>query len=158
MVTPATIVTGAQGVSIASARLDAVGEALATRVSRRPARGPPRPRGCHADRTPAARTPATRVSRRPHARRPRGCHAGRTHAGRTRAASVARAAPPRPRGCHAGRTRAASATRAAPHAGAADHEHRLCASCQTVGTAAECVVTVRVISSLRVSVALKLCG
>ena len=52
----------------------------------------------------------------------------------------------------------ASATRAAPHSGAADHEHRLRASCQTVGTAAECVVTVRVISSLRVSVALKLCG
>ncbi len=45
-----------------------------------------------------------------------------------------------------------------PHAAAADHEHRLRANCQTVGTAAECVVTVRVISSLRVSVALKLCG
>lgn len=78
MATPATIVTGAQRVSIASARLDAVGEA--------------------------------------------------------------------------------SVARAAPHAGSADREHRLRASCQTVGTAAECVVTVRVISSLRVSVALKLCG
>jgi len=71
---------------------------------------------------------------------------------------------PRPRGCHAGRTRAAphagsaSVARAAPHAGVADHEHRLRASCQTVGTAAECVVTVRVISSLQVSVALILCG
>lgn len=39
MATPAAIVTGAQRVSIASARLDAVGEALAMRVSRRPTRG-----------------------------------------------------------------------------------------------------------------------
>ena len=92
MATPAAIVTGAQRVSIASARLDAVGEASVARAA-------------------------------PHAR------------------------SPRPRGCHA-----------APHSGAADHEHRLRASCQTVGTAAECVVTVRVISSLRVSVALILCG
>ena len=83
MATPAAIVAGAQRVSIASARLDAVGEALATRVSRRSARR--------------------------------------------------------------------------PHAGAADREHRLRASCQTVGTAAECVVTVRVISSLRVLVVLILC-
>ena len=52
----------------------------------------------------------------------------------------------------------AGVTRAAPHSGAADHERRLRASCQTVGIAAECVVTVRVISSLRVSVALILCG
>ena len=95
MATPAAIVTGAQRVSIASARLDAVGEASATRVSRRP-------------------------------------HAG--------SAPVVRASP-------AVRSR-----------GAADHGHRLRASCQTVGTAAECVVTVRVISSLQVSVALILCG
>ena len=39
MATPAAIVTGAQRVSIASARLDAVGEASATRVSRRPHAG-----------------------------------------------------------------------------------------------------------------------
>ena len=39
MATPAAIVTGAQRVSIASARLDAVGEASATRVSRRPRAG-----------------------------------------------------------------------------------------------------------------------
>ena len=39
MVTPAAIVTGAWRVSIASERLDAVGEALATRVSRRPHAG-----------------------------------------------------------------------------------------------------------------------
>ena len=44
MVTPAAIVTGAWRVSIASERLDAVGEALATRVSRRPALGRRRPR------------------------------------------------------------------------------------------------------------------
>ena len=91
-VTPAAIVTGAQRVGIASARLNAVGEASATRVSRRP-------------------------------------HAG-----------------------------SVSVAWAAPHSGAADHEHRLRASCQTVGIAAECVVTVRIISSLRVSVALILCG
>ena len=96
MATPAAIVTGAQRVSIASARLDAVGETSAMRVSRRP-------------------------------------HAG--------SAPVVRASP-------AVRSRGA----------AADQEHRLRASCQTVGTAAECVVTVRVISSLRVSVALILCG
>ena len=95
MATPAAIVTGAQRVSIASARLDAVGEASATRVSRRP-------------------------------------HAG--------SAPVVRASP------------------AVWSRGAADHGHRLRASCQTVWTAAECVVTVRVISSLRVSVALILCG
>ena len=65
MATPAVIVTGAQGVSIASARLDAVGEALATRVSRRPARGPPRPRG----------PPRSRGKPRP-----RGCDARRTRA------------------------------------------------------------------------------
>ena len=81
--------------SIASARLDAVGEASATRVSRRP-------------------------------------HAG--------SAPVARASP-------AVRSR-----------GVASRAPRLRASCQTVGTAAECVVTVRVNSSLRVSVALILCG
>lgn len=98
MASPAAIVPGVQRVSIASARMDAVGEASATRVSRRP-------------------------------------HAG--------ASPVAWASP---------------AALAAPHAGAADHEHRLRASCQTVGTAAECVVTVRVISSLQVSVALILCG
>ena len=101
----------------------------------------------HVDVAPAAR--GLRLGR-----------AGRPgHAGRTRA-------PPRPRGCHAGRTRApprprgchASRAWAAPHAGAADHERRLRASCQTVGIAAECVVTVRIISSLRVSVALILCG
>ena len=58
MATPAAIVTGAQRVSIASARLDAVGEASATRVSRRP----------HAGSAPVARAAsATRVSRRPHA-------------------------------------------------------------------------------------------
>ena len=91
MATPAAIVAGAQRVSIASARLNAVGEASAPRVSRRP-------------------------------------HAG-----------------------------SASVARAAPHAGSADREHRLRASCQTVGTAAECVVTVRVISSLRVLVVLILC-
>ena len=65
------------------------------------------------------------------------------------------------RGCRVSRRPHAgsvSVVRAAPHSGAADHEHRLRASCQTVGTAAECVVTVRVISSLRVSVALILCG
>ena len=110
MATPAAIVAGAQRVSIASARLDAVGEASAARVSRRP-------------------------------------HAG--------SASATRAAP------HAGASPvawASPAALAAPHAGAADHEHRLRASCQTVGTAAECVVTVRVISSLQVSVALILCG
>ena len=133
MATPAAIVAGAQRVSIASARLDAVGEALATRVSgvtptaRRPLRTRAAP---HAGSAPAARglrlgpagsASAPRVSRRPHP------------------GSV-------------------SVARAAPHAGAADHEHRLRASCQTVGTAAECVVTVRVISSLRVSVALILCG
>ena len=105
-VTPAAIVTGAQRVGIASARLNAVGEASATRVSRRPHVGS---------------ASATRVLRRPHA------------------GSV-------------------SVARAAPHSGAADHEHRLRASCQTVGIAAECVVTVRIISSLRVSVALILCG
>ena len=105
-VTPAAIVTGAQRVGIASARLNAVGEASATRVSLRPHAGS---------------ASATRVLRRPHA------------------GSV-------------------SVARAAPHAGAADHEHRLRANCQTVGTAAECVVTVRIISSLRVSVALILCG
>ena len=105
-VTPAAIVTGAQGVSIASARLNVVGEASATWMSRRPHAGS---------------ASATRVLRRPHA------------------GSV-------------------SVARAAPHSGAADHERRLRASCQTVGTAAECVVTVRVISSLRVSVALILCG
>ena len=115
MATPAAIVTGAQRVSIASARLDAVGEASATRVSRRP----------HAGSAPVARAAsAMRVSRRPHAG----------------SAPVVRASP-------AVRSR-----------GAADHGHRLRASCQTVGTAAECVVTVRVISSLRVSVALILCG
>lgn len=115
MATPAAIVTGAQRVSIASARLDAVGEASAMRVSRRP----------HAGSAPVARAAsATRVSRRPHAG----------------SAPVVRASP-------AVRSR-----------GAADQEHRLRASCQTVGTAAECVVTVRVISSLRVSVALILCG
>ena len=106
MATPAAIVTGAQRVGIASARLNAVGEASATRVSRRPHAGS---------------ASATRVLRRPHA------------------GSV-------------------SVAWAAPHAGAADHEHRLRANCQTVGTAAECVVTVRIISSLRVSVALILCG
>ena len=105
-VTPAAIVTGAQRVGIASARLNAVGEASATRVSLRPHAGS---------------ASATRVLRRPHA------------------GSV-------------------SVARAAPHSGAADHEHRLRASCQTVGIAAECVVTVRIISSLRVSVALILCG
>ena len=92
--------------SIASARLNAVGEASATWMSRRPHAGS---------------ASATRVLRRPHA------------------GSV-------------------SVARAAPHSGAADHEHRLRASCQTVGIAAECVVTVRIISSLRVSVALILCG
>ena len=112
MATPAAIVAGAQRVSIASARLNAVGEASATRVSRRP----------HAGSAPVARAAsATRVLRRPHP------------------GSV-------------------SVARAAPHSGAADHERRLRASCQTVGTAAECVVTVRVNSSLRVSVALILCG
>ena len=105
-VTPAAIVTGAQRVGIASARLNAVGEASATRVSLRPHVGS---------------ASATRVLRRPHA------------------GSV-------------------SVAWAAPHSGAADHEHRLRASCQTVGIAAECVVTVRIISSLRVSVALILCG
>ena len=90
----------------ASARLDAVGEASVTQVSRRPHAGS---------------ASATRVSLRPH-------------------------------------SGSASVARAAPHAGAADHEHRLRASCQTVGIAAECVVTVRIISSLRVSVALILCG
>ena len=105
-VTPAAIVTGAQRVGIASARLNAVGEASATRVSLRPHAGS---------------ASATRVLRRPHA------------------GSV-------------------SVAWAAPHSGAADHERRLRASCQTVGTAAECVVTVRVISSLRFSVALILCG
>lgn len=39
MATPGAIVTGAQRVSIASARLDAVGEASAMRVSRRPHAG-----------------------------------------------------------------------------------------------------------------------
>ena len=39
MATPAAIVPGVQRVSIASARLDAVGEASATRVSRRPHAG-----------------------------------------------------------------------------------------------------------------------
>ena len=63
MATSVAIVAGAQRVSIASARLDAVGEALATRVSGvtptarglRPGstRAPPRPRGCHAGRTRA---------------------------------------------------------------------------------------------------------
>ena len=106
MATPAAIVAGAQRVSIASARLDAVGEALATRVS---------------GVTPTARRP-------PRSRGPLRTRAPLGHAG------------------------------SAPHAGAADQEHRLRASCQTVGTAAECVVTVRVISSLRVSVALILCG
>lgn len=106
MATPAAIVTGAQRVGIASARLNAVGEASATRVSRRPHAGS---------------ASATRVSFRPHAG-------------------------------------SASVAWAAPHSGAADHERRLRASCQTVGTAAECVVTVRVISSLRFSVALILCG
>ena len=105
-VTPAAIVTGAQRVGIASARLNAVGEASATRVSLRPHAGS---------------ASATRVLRRPHA------------------GSV-------------------SVAWAAPHSGAADHERRLRANCQTVGTAAECVVTVRIISSLRVSVALILCG
>ena len=58
MATPAAIVAGAQRVSITSARLDAVGEASATRVSRRP----------HAGSAPVARAAsATRVSRRPHA-------------------------------------------------------------------------------------------
>ena len=119
-VTPAAIVTGAQRVGIASARLNAVGEASATRVSRRPHVGS---------------ASATRVSLRP-------------HAGSASATRVLR----RP---HAG---SVSVARAAPHSGAADHEHRLRASCQTVGIAAECVVTVRIISSLRVSVALILCG
>lgn len=120
MATPAAIVAGAQRVSIASARLDAVGEASvawaaphAGRLGHADvARAAPAARGLrlgHAGVTPAARTPATRMSRR-------------------------------------------------PHAAAADHKHRLRANCQTVGTAAECVVTVRVISSLRVSVALILCG
>ena len=90
----------------------------------------------HAGVTPAARGPP----------RPRGCHADRTRA------------PPRPRGFRLGRAGSASVAWAAPHSGAADHERRLRASCQTVGTAAECVVTVRVISSLRFSVALILCG
>ena len=102
MATPAAIVTGAQRVRIASARLDAVGEASV-------ARAPPRPRGCRA--------------------------------GRTRA-------PPQSRGLRLPSGRV----------GVADHGHRLRASCQTVGTAAECVVTVRIISSLRVSVASILCG
>ena len=122
MATPAAIVAGAQRVSIASARLDAVGEASAARVSRRP----------HAGSASATRAAP---------------HAG--------ASPVARAAP------HAGASPvawASPAARAAPHSGAADREHRLRASCQTVGIAAECVVTVRVISSLRVSVALILCG
>ena len=112
MATPAAIVTGAQRVGIASARLNAVGEASATRVLRRP-------------------------------------HAGRLgHAGVT----------PTARGLRLGHAGVTPVARAAPHAGAADHEHRLRANCQTVGTAAECVVTVRIISSLRVSVALILCG
>ena len=98
MATSVAIVAGAQRVSIASARLDAVGEASVARAAPH-----------------AGSASATRMSR----------------------------GPPRSR---------------RPHAGAADHEHRLRASCQTVGTAAECVVTVRVISSLRISVALKLCG
>ena len=65
---------------------------------------------------------------------------------------------PAARGLRLGHAGSASVARAAPHSGAADHEHRLRASCQTVGIAAECVVTVRIISSLRVSVALILCG
>ena len=134
-VTPAAIVTGAQGVSIASARLNVVGEASATWMSRRP----------HAGSASAARAAPVTLA----ARGLRLGHAGRPgHAGSASATRVLR----RP---HAG---SVSVARAAPHSGAADHERRLRASCQTVGTAAECVVTVRVISSLRVSVALILCG
>ena len=134
MATPAAIVTGAQRVGIASARLNAVGEASATRVSRRPHAGS---------------ASATRVSFRPHAGSASATWMSRRpHAGSASATRVLR----RP---HAG---SVSVARAAPHSGAADHEHRLRASCQTVGIAAECVVTVRIISSLRVSVALILCG
>ena len=134
MATPAAIVTGAQRVGIASARLNAVGEASATRVSRRPHAGS---------------ASATRVSFRPHAGSASATRVSlRPHAGSASATRVLR----RP---HAG---SVSVAWAAPHSGAADHERRLRASCQTVGTAAECVVTVRVISSLRFSVALILCG
>ena len=121
--------------SIASARLDAVGDASATRVSRRP----------HAGSAPVARAAsATRVSRRPHA----------GSAPVARAASAMRVS----RRPHAGSAPVVRASPAVRSRGAADHGHRLRASCQTVWTAAECVVTVRVISSLRVSVALILCG
>ena len=52
MASPAAIVPGVQRVSIASARMDAVGEASATRVSRRP----------HAGSAPVARaSPAVRL-------------------------------------------------------------------------------------------------
>lgn len=92
MVTPAAIVTGAQGVSIASARLDAVGEASVMRVSRRPHAGRPGYAGSAS---------VARVSRRTHAGRP----------GHAVSASVARAAPVAPaaralRLGRAGRTRA----------------------------------------------------
>ena len=61
MATPAAIVAGAQRVSIASARLDAVGEALATRVSgvTPTARRPPRSRGPLRTRAPLGRAGVT---------------------------------------------------------------------------------------------------
>ena len=77
MATPAAIVAGAQRVSNASARLDAVGEALATRVSRRPHAGrtraaPHAGRLGHADVARAAPvTPTARGLRRSRASSPR---------------------------------------------------------------------------------------
>ena len=68
-----------------------------------------------------------------------------------RASPVARASP---RSCWEVPDALGSPSRA----GVASRAPRLRASCQTVGIAAECVVTVRIISSLQVSVALILCG
>ena len=76
-VTPAAIVTGAQGVSIASARLNVVGEASATWMSRRP----------HAGSASAARAAPVTLA----ARGLRLGHAGRPgHAGSASATRVSR--------------------------------------------------------------------
>ena len=111
---------------------------------------------------------ASRDSHRSATREHCQCAAGRCRGGHVwRGSPRPLGGPPRSRGRLLGlagksRTRGeAPVVRASPAVrsrGAADHEHRLRASCQTVGTAAESVVTVRVISSLRVSVALILCG
>ena len=115
----------------------------------------------HGDASRDSHRSATREHCQCAAGRCRGGHvwrgSPRPHAG---SAPVARAASAMrvSRRPHAGSAPVVRASPAVRSRGAADHGHRLRASCQTVWTAAECVVTVRVISSLQVSVALILCG